>query len=508
MKVVNLLRHTALLFLSMVALDASADYPVGYELSLTEGSGSGEFAPYYMSSLRHGRFTQTSTLQLEAAAWKSMDESKRFSYGFGADFIGGYASANDYMRYDVGNEDWFKHSERPSSFWIQQLYGEMKYRSVFLELGVKEHGSAMLNQSLTSGDLVESGNTRPIPQLRVGFIDFQDIPFTNGWLQISGELAYGKMIDDGWWRDHYNYYNYHIAQGQLYNYKRAYFRTKPSKPFSVTLGMQAAATFGGNTTYYVDGKVRLYEKHPQTLKYFLKMLIPTQDGGEDFYSGNHLGSWDIQARYRFNNGTELNAYTSWLWEDGSGIGKLNGFDGLWGLEYKAPKPGIVSGAVVEYLDFTNQSGPIHYEPGDYDGTTLPDHASGADDYYNNATYNSFAYFGQSLGTPAMMAPIYNLDGYPAYIGNAVRGFHVGIEGSLSRSVDYRVKGGYRKAWGTGKTMLVKPIHLTAVMLEASWRPEKIKGLTVNAKIELDRGDMPDNAFAAMVSLRYKGLFNF
>lgn len=242
MKVVNLLRHTALLFLSMVALDASADYPVGYELSLTEGSGSGEFAPYYMSSLRHGRFTQTSTLQLEAAAWKSMDESKRFSYGFGADFIGGYASANDYMRYDVGNEDWFKHSERPSSFWIQQLYGEMKYRSVFLELGVKEHGSAMLNQSLTSGDLVESGNTRPIPQLRVGFIDFQDIPFTNGWLQISGELAYGKMIDDGWWRDHYNYYNYHIAQGQLYNYKRAYFRTKPSKPFSVTLGMQAAAT--------------------------------------------------------------------------------------------------------------------------------------------------------------------------------------------------------------------------------------------------------------------------
>lgn len=96
----------------------------------------------------------------------------------------------------------------------------------------------------------------------------------------------------------------------------------------------------------------------------------------------------------------------------------------------------------------------------------------------------------------MMAPIYNLDGYPAYIGNAVRGFHVGIEGSLSRSVDYRVKGGYRKAWGTGKTMLVKPIHLTAVMLEASWRPEKIKGLTVNAKIELDRGDMPDNAFAA------------
>ncbi len=494
--------------MTTVALIASADYPVDYEVSLTGGDGSGTFAPYYISSLRHGRFTQTSNIQLEASASREMDMAKKFSYSFGADFIGGYASANDYKRYSADAGSWYWHSERPSSVWIQQLYGELKYRSFFFEIGMKERGSAILNQNLTSGDLVESGNTRPIPQLRAGFTGFRDIPFTKGCLQISGEVAYGKMIDDGWWRDHYNYYNYHITQGQLYNYKRIYFRTKPSEPFSVTFGMQAAATFGGNTTYYVDGKLKLHEKNVQNLKSFLKMLVPLRDGGEGFYTGNHLGSWDIRGRYLLKDGTEISAYTSWLWEDGSGIGKLNGWDGLWGLEYKAPRPGIVSGALIEYLDFTNQSGPIHYEPGDFDGVTLPGHASGADDYYNNATYNSFAYFGQSIGTPAMMAPVYNLDGYLAYTANAVRGFHIGIEGSLSPTVDYRLKGGYRKAWGTGKTMLVKPIHLTAVMAEASWHPERIKGLTVNAKVELDRGDMPCNAFAAMVSVRYNGLFNF
>lgn len=488
-----------------VAFEASADYPIDYELSLTGGDGSGSFAPFYISSLTHGRFTQTSNLQIEGSAWREPDSTKRFTYGFGMSFIGAYALATDYERYSVETDEWYEHPVRPSAAWIQQLYGELRYRSVFLEAGMKERGSALLNQRLSSGDLVESGNTRPIPQLRAGFTDFQDIPFTRGWLQISGEVGYGMMLDGGWWKEQFNYYDYHIAQDQLYNYKRAYFRTKPSKPFSVTFGMQAAATFGGSTTFYVGGKETLHEKHEASLKYLLKMLFPMQDGGEGFYSGNHLGSWDIRARYRLSGGDELIAYTSWLWDDGSGIGKLNGWDGLWGLEYKASHRGIVNGAVVEYLDFTNQSGPIHYAPGDFDNPTLTGHASGADDYYNNASYNPYAYFGQSIGTPAIMAPIYNLDGYPAYIANAMRGFHVGLEGSLSQNLDYRIKGGYRKSWGTAKTMLISPIHLTAFMLEASWRPKRIKGMTVNAKIEIDRGDMPCNAFGAMVGVRYRGL---
>ncbi|MCM1355139.1 MAG: capsule assembly Wzi family protein [Staphylococcus sp.] len=507
MKIIQQSRYLITVVMLATCLRVFAGYPVKYEASFTRGDGSGTFAPYYESSLRHGRFTQSSTALLEVGAWREMDNSKRFSYGFGIDVAGGYASSTDYERYDLATKSWSWHGERPSAVWIQQLYGEVKYRSLFLELGMKERGSAMLNQALTSGDLIESGNTRPMPQLRAGFVDFKDIPLTNGWVQISGELGYGKMLDYGWLKDHYNYYNYHITDGQWYNYKRLYFRTKPSKPFSMTIGMQAAATFGGETWNYYFGKMTRHDVHSESLKTFLKMIIPLQDGGEDFYTGNHLGSWDIRGRYRLGNGAEISAYTSWLWEDGSGIGKLNGFDGLWGIEYKAPRRGIVNGAVVEYLDFTNQSGPIHYAPGDFDGTNLTDHVSGADDYYNNAMYNSYAYFGMSIGSPAMMAPIYNRDGYPAYVGNAMRGFHVGVDGSLSANVDYRVKGGYRKAWGTPMIMLTKPLHLTAVMLEATWRSPKLEGLSVNAQVEIDRGNMPCNTFGAMVGIRYQGLLN-
>ena len=151
------------------------------------------------------------------------------------------------------------HSEHPARVWIQQLYGEVKYRSLFLTVGLKEHDSALLDFRLSSGDFIESGNSRPIPEVRAGFVDFQDIPFTNGWVQIQGEISYGKLTDNGWLRDHYNYFQGHLNLGALYSYKRCYFRTNPSKRFSATVGMQVGAMFGGSTSWYYKGEVRKSE---------------------------------------------------------------------------------------------------------------------------------------------------------------------------------------------------------------------------------------------------------
>lgn len=488
------------------ALSMWGAYPLNYDVSVTTGGGSGEFAPHYISALRHGKLTQQYNAQFEGALWKQLDLNSKFSYGFGADLIGGYSSKVDYERYNP-ESGWYKHGMRPPVGWIQQLYGEIKYRSLHVVAGLKEYESALLNQWLTSGDLIESGNARPIPQLRVGFIDFQDIPFTSGWIQIQGEVAYGKYNDFGWIEKHYNYYNDAIEKGEWYNYKRCYFRTNPMKPFSVTIGMQAIAQFGGTQKYYYKGILQSTTKYPAKFKTFFKMLIPTQDGGEGFYTGDHLGSWDMRARYRLRNNDELFAYFSWLWTDGSGIGKLNGWDGLWGLEYKFSQKGLVNGIVIEYLDFTNQSGPMHYAPGDNPGGTINDHASGSDNYYNNGFHRSYANFGMAIGSPAFMAPIYNLDGNPAFMTNMFRGLHVGVGGALSEQLDYRIKGGYRKSWGMGGLIAPQPVHSTAVMLEAKWRVKNVPGLTLSGLCEVDHGKMPCNAIGAMVSVKYEGILN-
>ena len=56
-------------------------------------------------------------------------------------------------------------------------------------------------------------------------------------------------------------------------------------------------------------------------------------------------------------------------------------------------------------------------------------------------------------------------------------------------------------------MLPAPIHLSSVMAEVTWSPARVKGLSVNAQVEVDRGNMPSNAFGAMVSVKYHGLLN-
>lgn len=495
------------LVLSAIGLEAVAQLTVDYEATVMGNASSGEFAPYYISSNNHGIMPQKESALGRVAGWHEMDTTKRFSYGFGADVIGGWCDGATYSSYDADLGQYYNHEESPSNIWIQQLYGEIKYRGVFLTVGLKEQNSAMLNNDLSSGDLMQSGNSRPIPEVRAGFVNFQDIPFTNGWVQIDGEISYGKTTDSDWLEDRFNYYSNRLTVDSWYTYKRAYFRTKPSQAFSITIGAQAAGQFRGTTYRYKNGEVYKVEKRDSKFRDFFDMFIP-KAGEEGYVKGNHLGSWDFMARYRLRNNDQLRAYFQWLWEDGSGIGKLNGFDGLWGVEYRSSRRGIVNGVVVEYLDFTNQSGPIHWDQMDNVGTTITDtDATGADNYYNNMNYNGYAHYGMSIGSPMFRSPLYNQDGVLEYVDNRFRGFHVGVIGNILRQLEYRILGSYRKSWGTIFVPRLSPRECVSFMVEAKYEVPSVSGLNVKAQVAMDNGRLYGDNFGAMVSVSYRGNFN-
>lgn len=508
MRLYTVIKATLAATFACCGVVASAQLDVNYRAALTVNGGNGDFAPYYIASNRQGVLSQAASGLFEIGLWKDLPTDKRFTYGFGVELWSGASSSVDYMRFDGPSQKWINNEQHPAYMWLQQMYGEVKYRGVFLTAGIKEHGSKILNNALTSGDLVESGNARPLAELRTGFIDFQNIPFTNGWVQIKGEISYGKFSDNNWLKNHYNYYNGHLATGALYTYKNFYLRTKPTERFSVIVGAQAAGLFGGETVYYDKGLAVKTHKHRERFKDYFEMFIPELSSEEGFVMGNHLGSWDFMATYRLKNDSELKAYFQWPWEDGSGIGKQNGFDGLWGLEYKSATRSIVSGAVIEYIDFTNQSGPVHWEPKDAPGTTITANATGGDEYYNNGFYKSYANYGMSMGTPFLRSPIYNVDGYYGFVDNRVRGFHLGVLGAVSSSVDYRVLFSYRKGWGSGRTPRIAPVTDTSMMVEANWAVPSVKGLGVKGQLAFDAGSMYGDTFGACVTVSYDGIFKF
>lgn len=480
-----------------------ADTTVSLSAEIIAGGSTGDFAPYMIGSWNHGKTPSKSTALFEASAIKPLRLDRRFSWGFGADFLTGYSSKQDYARYEHASSSWTSTAQGPAAAWLQQLYGEVKYRGVFLTVGLKEHESAILNSRLSSGDFIESGNSRPIPEVRAGFVDFQNIPFTNGWVQIQGEISYGVMPDDKYMTNHYNYYSYHLNTDAFYSYKRCYFRTKPSQPLSVTVGMQVGGFFGGKTSFYNKGVLTHQEQFSKSVKTFFKMLLPTEGNGNDYYEGSSLGCWDFKARYRLKSGAEVSAYFQWPFEDGSGIGKMNGFDGIWGIELRLPQSKWLKAVVAEYVDFRNQSGPIHWAPSDRPGTTITSNATGFDNYYNNASYNSYANYGMAIGTPFLLSPVYNLDGYPAFACTRTSGFHIGGEGSLSSKLDWRLLLSYRHGLGGYDVPYTEARNCTSAMVNMVWRADVLlPGLVIDGKVAFDAGKLQGNNFGVMAGIGY------
>ena len=183
-----------------------AQYSMDYAVSMAGNAGSGTFAPYFLSANKHGLVTHSKSGYLRAALSRDIDMSKRFSYEFGADLVGLLSSTSPVACYDA-NQGLLERRPRVSSFRIQQLYVGIKYRKIFISAGNRELTDPVVNFELSSGGLVWSGNARPIPQVRAGFIDFVDIPYTKGWVQIKGDIAYGIFTDNDYARQHYNYYN-------------------------------------------------------------------------------------------------------------------------------------------------------------------------------------------------------------------------------------------------------------------------------------------------------------
>lgn len=507
-KIKRLIALAGLLCSSTIALAQDSIPDIEYSAGIVMNAGDSQLAPYYIAANRGGTVTQHFSALAHASLWHAMDSAaKRWSWGAGAELWGGYTSSAEYRYVDHGG--YYEHKQHPARLWLQEAYAEAKYRSLYAVAGQRHKPSPIVNSRLSSGDLVWSGNARPPVGLLAGFIDFQNIPFTKGWLQLTGEFGYFRQYDDEWLENHYNYDNHFITTGLWLHYKSLHFRSKPDQPLVFTIGAQSACQFGGTAKYYQNGDLQSTVKMDADLKAFWRTFIAGSGGnskGDSFVEGNHLGTWDVLLEYNFTGGKQLRGYMQSPWEDGSGIGKLNGWDALWGLEYRNGNGrNIVNGALIELVEMTNHSGPIHWAPDDHPGTPVTGEATGADDYYNNYIYNGYQSRGMSIGSPFFKSPLYNRDGYMRYRDNVMRGFHAALMGCLARNLDYRLMGSYRKTWGTPLLPRLASDDFS-MMAEAAYHTDS--GWTILAQAAMDHGSLYGNNLGALLCISYSGNFNF
>ena len=85
-----------------------------------------------------------------------------------------------------------------SDIFLQQIYFDFGYKNFFLSLGSKERWGELKNTRLSSGGLTWSGNSRPIPQIRLDIPDYLRIKSLGDWFSLKGHIAYGSFTDSRW----------------------------------------------------------------------------------------------------------------------------------------------------------------------------------------------------------------------------------------------------------------------------------------------------------------------
>ena len=399
--------------------------------------------------------------------------------------------------------------------YLQQCYANLSYDAFFIEAGSRELKPVQRDEQLSVGSFIRGNNAKPIPQVHFGTNDFWTVPLTKQWLQVNFDFGYGKFLDSGYRED--GFYaardvNPIYATGIYFHQKHLYLRTNPEKPIYFTGGIEHAVQFGGTGFSYVDGVLTAKEKRAN-LKAFTDVLLPKGNNNyvendvlEDWMYGNHIGVMSVQLSWNIDRSHRLHVYLDDPFEDGSGMRKANGWDGLWGMAYENNQAGRqwIRRIVAEYFQSTNQCGPLHWNPTDHPepiSSQISYQAIGNDNYYNHMFYDSFSHYGMTPGIGLITSPIYNKDGYTAFRDNRIKAWNVGLTGEVGCGLSYLVKGSYQEGWGTYAIPLAEKHHSLDAMVQGTYSRGPWQ---MSAAYAFDKGNIYGDCSTFNLKISYHG----
>lgn len=410
-----------------------------------------------------------------------------------------------------------------SDFFMQQFYLDFNYKKLSLSLGSKERYSELKNRELSNGGLTFSGNARPIPQIRLELPDYIVFPGTRKWLHVKGHIAYGRFTDDDWKRDFTTKNIDAIYQKNvLYHSKAAFFKIgkREKFPLEFEIGLEMYCQFGGSIYNHRKGK--LYDM-PGKFKDYVKAFIPmsgdesTSESEQMNISGNQLGSCHLAASYYLND-WKIKAYYEHYFEDHS---QLFGYeimkntkgereliyygwkDCLTGVEITFPKNKFINTFLYEFLYTKDQSGAGYHDPGSY----YPEQMSGIDDYFNHSIYSAWQHYGQAIGNPVIISPIFNDNGFITFQSTRVISHHIGFNGSPTSQLSYRFLFTHTRHWGTYYDPTAKVEQVIDYALKISYSPSQWEGWQFSVEGALDRSKLIGNNIGAQFTIRKVGIIN-
>lgn len=467
---------------------------VQYGFSLRGTSGGGDNAPFWFTNNRYGLGpVRNHTVQARAYIKRDAEtDSLRFwRVGYGADVAAGY-----------GNQ---------SEFCIQQAFLDVQWKMIRLSMGQKQRASELKNEELSTGGMTLGINARPLPQVRLETPDFWIVPGTKEWFAVKAHIAYGIYTDNRWQRNWNAGTSNLYTQNSLYHSKALLMKFGNENKFPLTLkfGLEMACQFGGKGYNEIGYTGERLDQAVSLGNNPLKALVPSGgDVNDDAFSnatGNHVGSWHFRLDWTTKNWS-VGGYMDHFFEDQSQMFVQYGFwkDMLLGIEINLPKNRYLSTLVYEHVGTMNQSGPIYHDA----TPENPQQISANDAYYNNHVYGSWQHGGFVMGNPIILSPMYNkymgMEGMLHNYFNRANAHHIGLKGNPTPWLSWRALYTYEKNLGAYDLPVKDPLEGHFLLLEASYKPKKLKGLGFTLAYGHNHGSLLGKANSVMLTVSWDG----
>ncbi len=496
----------------------------------------GDNAPYWLTANRQGLVST---------------ECNSFYGRYGLEY-GGNLRNKDFRYKVVG--DIVTANRSNADFFVQQLYASVSWRWLTLSVGSKERfsetrthvsqfsgtqfGENIVNRCfpnlyykqftmLSSGGMSYSGNSRPVPQIRLEVPEYTPFPGTRGWLKIRGHIAYGRFTDSNF-QQNFTRGNDLTIYGKniLYHSKAGFIEIGKAEKFPLLFegGLEMYTQFGGDLYTHGEG---LKVSMPTSLSDYWKAFIPLSGSGmtpeveQTNISGNQLGSWHAAFTVPLKD-VEFRLYGEHLFEDFSQLfffeyqsdryGKRNVIyypwkDILIGLRVtnKSKILPFVSAVQYEYVCTKDQSGALYHDPSDY----FSEQMDGNDNYYNHGIYPGWHHWGMGMGNPLVISPAYNDNASLKFRSNRLVAHNIGINGTFLGSfpLAYNLHYTYSENWGTYPNPFSQKKYTTSLLGEVIYAPSASKWLGKVA-VAYDKSTYIGNNLGVMFTFsRVSEIFN-
>ena len=385
---------------------------------------------------------------------------------------------------------------------IPEAYVKVKFgKGLEVWAGRRREIMGLVDSTLTSGSYAWSGNTLPMLKIQVAIPDY---------LPRRGLFSFKGLYAHGWFEEDRFIHNIMLHQKALYGRFG-----KPNWRLKLYGGINHQVMWVGNTER-LPGSVIKNNQLPNRFSDYIDVITASTLGNRTNVDttrissfdrenriGNHLGTVDLGFDYTGHH-FSIFAYRQNIYEDGSLFYLINITDGLNGLRIRNLRPinpnGVqIQNILLEYLRTESQGGALFLENASQ---------RGRDNYFNHSQYqDGWSRFGLTMGTPFITPSGDSRSDLPRYAftnNNRVVVMHVGLSGQAYDFLRFQFKASYSENLGTYEVPFARTVHQFSSVLSLSAPLSILHGVTANASVATDMGDLYTNTVGFYVGIRKEG----